>query len=97
MTCETITLPDGTRAIVCYRTRRGAPRRCQEPGCPDQAQFQCDFPIADGESCDRFLCARHAVPQRRNVHHCHGHHTDLFSSAGLLLTPRRKPVAGDRP
>lgn len=47
--------------------RRGAMRkRCSVTGCAAYAAFQCNFPLAGrkaGRTCDRHLCAAHAVRQ----------------------------------
>jgi hypothetical protein len=84
MTCEIVTLPGGGRAIVRYSGRRLP--RCEMPGCRRPAERQCDYPIAAGKTCDRYLCRDHAVRQGRNRDFCPDHpgQGDLFAGA-----PRR--------
>jgi hypothetical protein len=82
MKCETVRLPGGGVAIVCSPRRR--PRRCQVRGCDRPGVRQCDFPTGPGRTCDRYLCAAHAVPQGRGRDHCPDHpvsQPDLFTSA----------------
>ena len=70
MTCETVRLGDGTVAIVCHRGKRW--RRCSVPGCGGIADHLCDY-RSGGKTCDKPLCAMHAVPQGRNRDHCPDH------------------------
>lgn len=95
MTCEILRFPGGGAGFVCSRGRRPAtPPKCEIPGCGKRGARQCDFPIADSETCDKYLCSDHAVPQGRGRDHCPDHHTDLFSAAGLVLgVARRIPHA----
>ncbi len=68
MGCERIVLPDGTVMIVCSR-RKYPP--CSVCGAP--SQYQCDYPTGPGETCDAYLCARHAWTRKRGVHYCPEH------------------------
>jgi hypothetical protein len=54
MTCERVTLPDGTRAIVCGSRRV---RRC---ACGQPHTLLCDWKVKDRRSgtCDAPLCPR---------------------------------------
>lgn len=72
MPCETVRLPGGGAAIVCHRGRRRV-QRCWVPLCEDPATRQCDFPIGPGKTCDRYLCAAHAVPQGGGRDYCPDH------------------------
>jgi hypothetical protein len=56
MTCERITLPDGTTAIVCSRGKRRA--RCG--WCTEEHTLLCDHPTKPGKTCSKRLCATHA-------------------------------------
>ena len=50
-----IPVPGG---FVCMaRGRRAA--SCQEPGCADEHEALCDWPLDGDKTCDRRLCARH--------------------------------------
>lgn len=44
-------------AIVCGPAR-SLPKSCAE--CGEEAFYQCDFPIAGGKTCDRYLCGKHS-------------------------------------
>ena len=57
MTCEGVTLADGTRAIVCSSRR---PARC---ACGRRATLQCDWKVTERRSgtCDVDLCDRCAI------------------------------------
>lgn len=56
MTCEHVTLPDGTAAIVCGPRRRKA--KCCKCGKP--AGLLCDWKVKTKRSgtCDEPICAR---------------------------------------
>ncbi len=70
MPCKLMTLPDGSRAIVCMGNRPR--RRC--PFCRrNWATLLCDFPLANGKTCDARICeecAEHVGPDRD---HCPNH------------------------
>ena len=56
MTCETVILPDGQRAIVCGPRQRR--RKCS--GCGRMtADRQCDWKVSTHKSgtCDKWVCA----------------------------------------
>jgi hypothetical protein len=55
MTCETVTLPSGYRAIVCSSRSR---KRCRV--CGAKAALLCDWKVAKKSSgtCDAPLCHR---------------------------------------
>lgn len=56
MTCETVTLPGGQRAIVCSRARRRP--KCRACGRP--ATLECDWkkPRKKSGTCDAPICDR---------------------------------------
>ena len=70
---ESYTLPDGTRAIVCFSGRRKA-TPCSI--CRKRSTLLCDFPVGRGKTCDTPLCRGCAVSPRNGVDHC-PHHTRL--------------------
>jgi hypothetical protein len=55
-------LPGGGAAIVKFTGRRR--RKCSARRCTAPAEFQCDWPVAGGGTCDRYLCRAHSTPQR---------------------------------
>lgn len=72
MPCTHITLPDGTTAIVCTRSRAKQPR-C---ACGQPAEFQCDAPTKRRSgTCDRHLCAACATVAGPDQHLCPDHAT----------------------
>jgi hypothetical protein len=73
MTCETIRMPDGRFAIVCFDRRRRP--NCSVPGCRAPGAYQCDAPVAKRKSgtCDKHVCAKHRVSQGAGVDYCPEH------------------------
>lgn len=81
MTCNPVDLGNGVVAIVCSRGSGRRPK-CSERGCSRPSRYQCDYPIAEGETCDRHLCAVHRVPHDRDVDFCPEHAPgELFNAA----------------
>lgn len=70
MTCERISMPDGTAMIVCMRGRRT--RRCR---CGNVALYLCDAPRGprSARTCDQPLCdaCRVAVAPDRDLCRVH--------------------------
>lgn len=70
MHCNRVKLENGTTAIVCGRGRRA--ERCRwcahTPG-----EFQCDWKVGKGRTCDKHLCAQHAKEVAPNKHLCPEH------------------------
>lgn len=73
MACHYVKLPgvEGV-AIVCDRSRPRV-RRCSTRGCTRIGSLQCDFPIGNGRTCDKYLCADCAVPQGPDKDFCPSH------------------------
>lgn len=71
MTCQWIKMPDGGHAILCNARRTRA--RCSVAGCKELSAKQCDYPRSPQKTCDRHLCAKHAVPMGDNVDWCPDH------------------------
>lgn len=42
--------------------------------CAGVAEFLCDYPVGDGKTCDRPMCADHAREVAPDVHYCDAHH-----------------------
>ena len=66
-----IPIPGG---IMC--TGRARRKRCSHPGCDQWATLQCDWPLAGdaaGKTCDRDVCARHAVHVGPDRDYCMPH------------------------
>lgn len=70
MHCNRVKLENGATAIVCGRGRRA--ERCRwcahTPG-----EFQCDWKIGNGRTCDKHLCAQHAKEVAPDKHLCPEH------------------------
>lgn len=84
MPCTPFRLPDGTRGIICTRSRRRATPPCAIAGCTSTTGFQCDYPVSARKTCDRHLCAIHAFELAREVHYC-PEHRDLWEREGAPL------------
>lgn len=72
------TLPNGAR--VHMRGRLGP--HCIQ--CADVGSNLCDWPIAEGKTCDKPLCDQHANLVAPDTHYCAGHHQQFkeFEAAG---------------
>lgn len=55
-------------AIVCTRARL---HKCA--ACDQVAQYQCDWKLGAGKTCDRHLCDRHALEVAPDKHLCPEH------------------------
>jgi len=69
VTCETVKLPGGVRAIVC--SRGGRSRRCC--ACHLAGGFQCDWKVPGKGTCSRYLCPEHAKEVAPGKHLCPEH------------------------
>lgn len=47
---------------------------CQEPGCYERSVALCDWPLANGHTCDRRMCAHHRHPVGRDLDYCTPHY-----------------------
>lgn len=88
MKCTPVRFTGGV-GFVCSQRRLRIPL-CSEPGCGALGERQCDFPVAPGRTCDRYLCAKHATPAGPGLDHCPSHtgrphQADLFESADAGL------------
>jgi hypothetical protein len=73
MPCDVIRTPGGATVFACSRGRRPPP--CTVPGCDRPGVRQCDYPVPARRSgtCDRYLCAAHAVSRGPNRDLCPPH------------------------
>lgn len=69
MSCYTIHLPNGGFGFLCGRFGP----HCGDANCGDVGTFLCDFPVADGKTCDMALCDMHAFEAAPEIHYCPGH------------------------
>jgi len=72
-------LPDPCDTVVGIGERRHR--------CDDVSEFLCDWRVAPGRTCDRALCAAHAIEVGKNKHYCpehHAEHVDVQSQPGLF-------------
>jgi hypothetical protein len=72
---ETFRMPGGGSAIVCFSGRR--PPTLTPCRCGARSTIQCDFPIADGRTCDAYLCRRCAIHQGPDRDYCPDHQPAL--------------------
>jgi hypothetical protein len=74
MTCETVRLPGGGRAIVCNRGRRRRYPEMQRDRVPgDGGAAMRLLRLLTGQTCDRYLCRQHAVARGPGVDWCPDH------------------------
>lgn len=74
MACEHLTLPDGTRAIVCGRSRRRP--KCK--GCGRPADLACDWKVKTRRSgtCDAPICSACTTSPAEGKDLCPDHAAD---------------------
>lgn len=48
---------------------------CAAEKCAAVSGFLCDFPVAEGRTCDLPLCDSHAYEVAPEIHYCPGHLT----------------------
>ncbi len=97
MHCQTVELPNRTRAIVCGG-RRQRPQNC---GCGGAGDFQCDFPDRrQSGTCDAYVCAKctlHLPTGSNSLDYCTTHSPFVFTYNGLriLVVNNRNTLAGE--
>lgn len=86
MHCARVKLPDGVVAIICG-SRRDV-RACAH--CGMLAGIQCDWKVAPGGTCDRWICGDHALEVGPNKHLCPEHQAafTLWQFARAVTGPR---------
>ena len=70
MTCNITKTRDGEKLFMCGE------KMLQLDVCADcryVADILCDYPVGDGLTCDRNLCADCAVEVAPNLHYCKPH------------------------
>lgn len=73
MKCWTVKIPGGPTAIVCGSKPRTKPCYKQSDGCSGRGEFLCDYPVAEGKTCDRPCCRAHAKRIGEDRDHCVEH------------------------
>lgn len=68
---------------ICFGRGQKPPPGCRE--CGAMSEFLCDFPVGDGKTCDRDLCAEHAHEIGPEQHYC----TEHLATSNAV--PLRKP------
>lgn len=77
MGCDFKRWPDGSMGISCTRGRGGPEPLCQAPLCITPSSFLCDWPVAEGKTCDERMCARHAHRVARDTDYCPRHWSEF--------------------
>lgn len=62
--------PDGTAVHINFGRGKGPPP-CKE--CGWIGQFQCDWKIGEGKTCDKYICEKHALQVADDKHLCPEH------------------------
>lgn len=70
MTCRTIHLGDGSKAILCDRSRRT--KKCRACGGYGEEKL-CDFDVGGGKTCDAKCCSLCAAHVGRDRDYCSKH------------------------
>jgi len=72
MGCKKTDFPGGGFSIVCSRGQRV--KKCESlPGCLNDSTKLCDFPTANGKTCDRRICDVHAQSVGPDKDYCLTH------------------------
>jgi hypothetical protein len=90
MVCHHVHLPGGATAIVCGPKQNARCSRCRAPGI-----LLCDFPVADGKTCDKPMCPKHAVevgPDRHYCPECMGDKPARRKKAAPSIEPVKPPI-----
>lgn len=67
--CTPFRLPGGGGGFVCTR----GPRMKKCAFCSHIGTKLCDFPVGDGKTCDKPMCAHHAKSVGPDLDHCPEH------------------------
>jgi len=67
---EIVRMPGGGVAFVRFSGKRPRGKPCR---CGKASTLQCDFPLLDGKTCDRFLCRGCAASVGPNRDYCPEH------------------------
>ena len=67
----------------CGWTSRNGGKKCVVCGAPDA--YLCDYPVADGKTCDAPLCWRHTYKpdKEKDIDYCPEHRDLVRHKAGL--------------
>ena len=71
MGCQKVPWGDGA-VIFCGATLKPAPN-CSAPNCTKPSTIECDWPAAEGKTCDKPVCGDHAEQVGPNKHWCRDH------------------------
>lgn len=72
MPCHHVKLPGGVGAIVCMDRRPAKKQKCA--ACGELAHVVlCDFPVAEGKTCDVRVCRQCAAHQEPDTDYCPQH------------------------
>lgn len=79
----------GSRVFVCGNLGD----HCAE--CMAVGDLLCDFPVGDGKTCDRPMCANHAHEIGPDLHYCQAHYAmwQEFKERGGVDAALRNVVA----
>ena len=71
---------EGGNLIICGRLGP----HCNDSRCNWVADYLCDYPVGNGKTCDRSLCADHAYEIAPGIHYCASHYNAWvdFKNAG---------------
>ena len=79
--CQRVRLKDGSFMIVCSSGKKHKPQQCSY--CWEDSVVLCDYPVADGKTCDKPCCRQHARVVGENMDYCQDH--------AAAKMPKKKP------
>jgi hypothetical protein len=63
----------GQSGMIVCGPKLKPPPKCWVSHCPKPSIAECDWPVADGKTCDRPVCGDHADQFGPNQHWCPAH------------------------
>jgi hypothetical protein len=70
MRCSVQQLENGAVRIMCGPDPKTL---CEVSGCDEDHMALCDYPVADGKTCDKRMCEVHRTRAGNNIDYCPDH------------------------
>jgi len=70
MRCRVQQLENGAIRIMCGPDPKTL---CEVSGCDEDHLALCDYPVADGKTCDKRMCEAHRTRAGSNIDYCPDH------------------------
>jgi hypothetical protein len=70
MRCSVQQLENGAVRIMCGPDPKPL---CEVSACDEDQMALCDYPVADGKTCDKRMCEVHRTRSGNNMDYCPDH------------------------